>query len=529
MATKKSGLEQFQLMPITGGIQEMTTEGFLAKPDAKTGNGSEVRNLENFELTQSGGLKKVGGITQLGATLDGAIQGLFVYKGSRYAIAKGIIYQYKNKVWTNITSGLSETGSIHTSLIDELVILCDGVNKPFTFDGVSLVALAPTLTLMGGKQSLGYHNRLWYFSDTQDTSRVFYSDVLDIDTGYDVGFIACGLNDGQKITAIFPFFIPLSMQPAILVGKTNSVGLITGLGTPESPYRYDVLNSDIGMVGASAFVQYGQNCAYLTGAGVATYIGDKQYGNLIQSYLSASVEKSFLTRVNFSLLENALAWYEPKKRRISFAFTEKGYTKNNVIWHYDVQFEAWYKERFPNTIGKKGITAVYVAEDGERLHGDSIGRVCVQNDFAYNVLGQDITCVLETDSIITGGDILNKTIRQCDWTFESNGVSSVLIETFLEYGNKIGNSYPLTLVSPNNTYTTSRPIWGQSAFGTQEARDIKGSKYGKARYSASPIVRKTIYPAGHSCSIKYRLTHKSKTAGFSIRNMNMLYEASGWR
>ncbi len=211
MATKKSGLEQFQLMPITGGIQEMTTEGFLAKPDAKTGNGSEVRNLENFELTQSGGLKKVGGITQLGATLDGAIQGLFVYKGSRYAIAKGIIYQYKNKVWTNITSGLSETGSIHTSLIDELVILCDGVNKPFTFDGVSLVALAPTLTLMGGKQSLGYHNRLWYFSDTQDTSRVFYSDVLDIDTGYDVGFIACGLNDGQKITAIFPFFIPKSI------------------------------------------------------------------------------------------------------------------------------------------------------------------------------------------------------------------------------------------------------------------------------------------------------------------------------
>lgn len=526
--------QKYPLLPFSGGMNTIKTEGTLNTASTSE-SGAEVRLMENWEPNESGGIQEISGLEQVGVTLEGAVQAIFDWERIQgdsvtYAVAGGALYALVNNVWEARAAGMSSTAAfIDWTIADDKVIFCDGQNKPFVYDGVAIAELAPDLTKAGARAALYDHNRLFYYSIIEDTSLIFYSDPLDIENGYDVQFIPCQVNDGQHLTAIYSFFVPLTMQPAIMVGKTRSMGVITGDGTDDSPYVFDTLNNAMGIAGNRAFSQFGQNCMYLTDSGVTSYITDKQYGNLEQTQISFSVKDQF-DNLPLEGLENALSWYEPKKRRVSFAVCPLGSNVCDVVYHYDLQYKAWYKETFPIGVPfPVNITAAFVARDGTRLTGDSYGRVSKVVSGLSSVLGSPITSVLTTDSLDFGNGDYSKRLLQVDFSFIASGASQITIDTFTSYGSKKGASCTLTLSNPANTYTAATFVYGSAVFGamvfgTDTGGSSAGARYGVSYYAAPPVVQKTIHPAGFVDTIKFKITHTTGGGRLKLQDMSALFQ-----
>jgi hypothetical protein len=532
MASGKT--QKLSLLPFSGGMNTIKTEGTLDTASSSKA-GSEVRLMENWEPNESGGVQEMAGLEQVGGTLESSVQALFDWERTQgtivsYAVAGGNLYALINNVWVEQAAGMSSSaGYVDWTIANDRVVFCDGENKPFVWDGVNLSELAPSLTKAGARASLYDHNRLFYFSRKEDTSLVFYSDPLDIESGYDVQFIPCQVNDGQHLTAIYSFFVPLTMQPAIMVGKTGSMGIITGDGTGESPYVFDTLNNAMGIASTRAFSQFGQNCMYLTDSGVTSYITDKQYGNLEQAQISFSIKDQF-DNLPLENLSSALSWYEPKKRRVSFAVCPAGVLRCDTIFHYDLQYSAWYKETFPKTAALPvNITAAHVKRNGTRLTGDSHGRVSKTLEGLGTVLGEDRTTILITDSLDFGMGDYNKRILHADFSFIASGASQITIETFTGYGSKRGAVCTLTLSNPSNTYTGEAFVYGQAVFGsmvygTDSGGAAVGARYGTAFYAAPPVVQKTIHPSGYVDTLKFKLTHNSGGGTLKLQDMSILFQ-----
>lgn len=532
MASGKT--QRLELLPFSGGMNTIKTEGALST-SSSGGGGSEARLLENWEPNESGGIQEMSGLEQVGGSLGAPVQALFDWERLRgsvvtYAVAGGSLYALVNNAWVEQASGMSSSAPfIDWTIANDKVVFCDGENKPFCWDGTTLNELAPDLTKVGARASLYDHNRLFYFSQKEDTSLVFYSDPLDIESGYDAQFIPCQVNDGQHLTAIYSFFVPLTMQPAIMVGKTRSMGIVTGDGTGDSPYVFDTLNNATGIASTRAFSQFGQNCMYLTDSGVTSYITDKQYGNLQQSKISYSVQDQF-DKIPLNSLSSALSWYEPKKRRVSFAITSGGGTLCDTIFHYDLQYSAWYKETFPRGVASPvNITAAYITRDGTRLTGDSYGRVSRVVDGLGTVLGSPRTTTIITDSITFGQGDYNKRILHVDFSFIATGASQLTVETYTSYGSKRGAQCTLTLSNPSNTYTGETFVYGQAVFGamvygTDTSDNATGARYGTAFYAAPPVVQKTIHPAGFADTLKFKITHDTGGGTLKLQDMSILFQ-----
>jgi len=346
-------------------------------------------------------------------------------------------------------------------------------------------SVADLTVVTGSRQSVWYQNRLWIFGNAANPSNVYYSDVLDPTTKYSIQFLPCSPGDGEKITSLRPYFIPGQLSPVLMVGKSGQqVGIIRGDGSTINPYTYIAVNNDAGIPGFRQIVQFGSDVAYLTRNGVASYQSDNQFVNLPFRFLTDKVRNSFLN-LNQSQIQDALCWYDKNKTRITFAVPEPTNITPNLLWHYDVRVNSWYKERWG--IGQD-CTAAFTDSDGTLYHGDSNGKIYQHSDTLNAFDANAISAFYKTGFMDFGLPGVYKRILEARITLRSTAASSLGVGVAYDYGQSIG---------PGNTVLVNG---GASSWG---AAGINWSLTPPPVWGAAPLQNKKFYPSGYFKTIQF--------------------------
>jgi hypothetical protein len=502
----KGKITTVDLLPLTGGMNTASQEGGLALHRASSLGGgtpqTELRLLENFYFGNATSVKKTFGFELFKDLGAGKVTGIIRFKKSGIndlLIMKGGSL-YKDSSVTALASGFHATNTTDFTVANDKCVICDQVTAPKTWDGTTVATLGDGCPI-GALQTVYYQNRLWVFSTDYDTSRVFYSNPLDITAGYSTQFVACGLNDGQKIVAMQEFFIPGQLKPVLLVSKEKSIGIITGSGATDDPYYFVKINNDVGVSSSRSFVQFGQDMAYLTNRGVSTYSTNITNGNLQNTYISMKVQPSFIDNPALAY-KDAMTWYDYRNNRLGFAVAENQSAHCNAIWYFDLMYQAWYREKWGTS---QKLTAVFVDDDGILLHGDENGKVWRHSEQAQSFGGQPIISRVITDSF-SAETMLNARVMEAFLFIKSSGIDNTLsVQHRFDWNAREGQIINIAIP------TSDAAIYGVA-------------HYNMDRYSTLPILQRRWYPKGWFRTISMDLTHTSSSSDIEIYGLKLIIE-----
>lgn len=213
---------------------------------------SEIVNLYPLELDRPTPFVARPGLTQAGAQLgaSGKRTGQWVGQftkldGTEYTVAvvggQGVYtYNWSTAAWSNVVTvanlttasiTLSETARVYTVTFANTLVVSDGVNTPWTWDGTSgaggLTKLTAAPVFFG--QPTVYYAKLFGIKNTARSS-IVWSEELDATTGYESGFTnvwTLGQTDQDALYAI------VGTNEALYYFRAHSSGAISGAVNSE--------------------------------------------------------------------------------------------------------------------------------------------------------------------------------------------------------------------------------------------------------------------------------------------------------
>ncbi len=500
MAKTATGFRRtFRINNMTGLMNTMAEENayLTLDPNANLGAGAisvpfEFKNVTNWMPLNRGGLSKTFGYSLHKNTGSGtAITGLYRFTpssgSSQFLVSTGsTLYTLSAGVLTATGMTVSNNAYLHFETAYDKAIVCDGFGDPKTYDGSTVANLssgADATVIQGARQSAFYANRLFLFSATHDTSLLYYSDPGNIAAGYASNFIACDVNDGQKITAIAKFFIPGDLSPVIIVAKDRSIGVVTGDGTTDDPYTFSKISNDLGVPGFRQIVQYQQDATLLTQRGVTSYRTALQNNNIEQALLTRNITNQF-TSLNSATLNQALAWFDWRNRRITYALPSPSSSVPDTLWHYDVDLRGWYRQNGFT------VTAAFVDTDGYVYTGNNTGEIFKHDPAVNQYNGGTITATLQTPYLDFYEPEYHKRINHARIVVRGNGEYQLGVSTSLNYGTSQGSSHTIPISS--GSYGWNGGVWTNNV-----------AVY---RWGASPLNRHKFFPGGIFQNIAFTFT-----------------------
>lgn len=502
MANKKSvtygSTAKFRLNNMRGGLNTTAEETAYNTfdPNAQYGIGFETvafefKRLENWKPTYRGGQSKTFGYSLYcnTATTD-VITGLYRYIKSdgtnQFIISHGTtVYRFDGTTKTSI--GMTVANAfLHFETAFDSLIVSDGVGNPQKYDGTTVANLttgADATAAAGAQQCIFHQNRLFLFSKTHDRSLVYYSDPGLIAQGYSTNFVQCDVNDGQKITAIYAFFIPGNLQPLIIVGKERSMGIIVGDGTDTNPYTFVKIAKDGGVASFRGIVEFEQDAAILSFNGIASYNGALQNQILSKKLLTSKIANQF-TSLNPTNLPNALCWLDQNNRRFSYALPTGTNTYGDTIYHFDIDLGGWYTQTGFIT------TSAFVDTDGVVYTGDSTGKVYKHQSSVHNYNGSVIMATMETPYLDFFEPNYYKQIVSAKAVARGQGDYSFGISCSLDNGLGTGTSHTINLSGGN--YTWGGGTWNSS---------------GSYKWGTAPLVRELFFPGEMFENLSFTITN----------------------
>jgi hypothetical protein len=446
----------YSITDFTGGIDPLNAENparFLRN------NRVPAIDIENFMPTSTGYQRKTTGFKQIAIVNQGVVTNFhrFTQFGGTSLLLASIgnkLYKWTDSTLTDLGLELDPANIPHFETAYNMCVICDGTQTLRLFDGIAFTSVisGSTNILLGSIQSLFYQNRLWVFGNPQNQSILYYSNPNDIANGYAQQFVNCDINDGQAITGISQLFIPGQLEPVILVAKTHSIGIVTGDGSLNNPYTFSKINQTLGVHHFTHVLGISQSVILLTDKGVYQCHSDIQNLNLSFSILSEAVNENLL---NASQTNTAMfrVFHDWSRHRVSFSVAEKGYPYPNLLYHYDLRFKCWYKERwFPGQYG----CAHYIDTDGTWRHGDDVGGVFTHgNELDFN--SKPITCIYKTPFVGFANPNKTTQLLALGLRLKSNGQFPLLVSMGFDYGARPGPTYTIDRASSN--YHWNNGVW----------------------------------------------------------------------
>jgi hypothetical protein len=412
---------------------------------------------------------------------------------------------------TTITTTLSASTAHYMSVMQDRLIICDGVNAPNVWDGTTVTQLfsqngAGPNVCIGAKGATYSQERLWLWGmPNNDANLVFYSVPNDLTQGYATQFVACGLGDGERITCVIEMFRPSNFDTVLVVFKNNNtVGLITGGGTVANPYTYTVVSRNAGVPGANCAVQFGQNVAYLTRNGVNTLMSDIQNVNMAVGELTKNVKNKFLS-LDFVNLSQSIALEDPKNSRLTFLVPEAGNAYSNVLWHYHTSLGCWFKERW--AMGNKATSATMDSADGLMVHGDEAGKL-YRHTSVFSHAGESIESKLVTPYLSYNGHYRAQ-FRECAITVAAFGNSTIGISLKYDNGARIAKGQSININSAS--YTWNGGLWNSD---------------GSYQWVSELKQRRRFWPPGYFVNCQTVYSHISSAGPVQLFEMRWNVEGS---
>lgn len=228
---------------------------------------NQTPSLQNMFIDEKeGSLVTVRGFTQSVATVTlGKINFQFEYNkddgSSEFIVSDSSILLTTSDLvsFTLLKTGLTATSRLRAVQIRKKVWFVDGVNRPFTYDGSTVVVLdggtyggIKTPIVPKGLHIAYWLNRVWIGNTTDDVTELAFSAISTTDSipiaivpdsewaWRDTHKLYIGRGNGQSITALF------LDKSQLKVGKTKSIYTI--FGTDVSNFRELITNSHTGIV-----------------------------------------------------------------------------------------------------------------------------------------------------------------------------------------------------------------------------------------------------------------------------------------
>lgn len=283
--------------------------------------------------------------SQLGAT--GKRTGQLVYQftkrdGTQYTVAivggQGIYtFNWSTRAWSqvvtvaNLTTAsitLSETARVYAVTFTDKMVISDGVNKPFMWDGTSgaggLTSLTNAPVVYG--QPVVYYAKLFGIKSTE-RSTIVWSEENTPNTGYEAGGFnnawTLSQTDSQGIYAL------KATNEALYVFRARSITAITGAvsSTFSTSGVRESVSETIGTTSPAAVVEY-ERSIYFPDAFGRPQVVQPGLG-VLDPPLWRDVRET-VTGIDLTQLAAADGWYDPETRLVCLSYVEIGQSSNSA-------------------------------------------------------------------------------------------------------------------------------------------------------------------------------------------------------
>ncbi len=217
------------------------------------------------------------------------------------------------------------------------LFLCNGVDEIYTsVGGGTNIATVGAATITGARAIVGHKGRA-LFGNVKDSGsnrrdqRVHYSIVGDPEnvTGTGSGFVDLD-EDAFPIAAAAVVAGNVCMyKGGTGVGGSLVIGTPTGL--TNTPYRWDTLSghsASVGIVAPRTLQVISPSLAFYLGHD-AFYLHDGARGVLP---VAQTIAEDIVSRLSYSALSMAVAWYKPRSGEIHVAIPTGGSSYANEVW-----------------------------------------------------------------------------------------------------------------------------------------------------------------------------------------------------
>lgn len=221
---------------------------------------------------------------------------------------------------SSLLTGLSVAKRYSFAQLQDYLIICNGVDLPKKYDGTTItdITAAPRAALV-----CTYKNRVFMAKTSTDKSRIYFSDILNVDSWPAVNFIDVNPSDGDEIADNIP------LPTALLIVKQHNVYFLQGY----SPQTFQVVNAGRGGTISSwgaVWTPYGIFVVDREGVWATDFRTQKR--------LTVDIQKIW-DGLNQRRLDNAACLYY--QDMLITAVPNGADNNNSLVLVYDLQQKAW--------------------------------------------------------------------------------------------------------------------------------------------------------------------------------------------
>lgn len=218
---------------------------------------------------------------------------------------------------TELDTGLSPGGQWHFATLLSKCVMTNKLDPPKVWDGNK-----PIEILKGSPPHAQYitahKNYLFMAGSSEGPSRLYFSEVLNIESWPVLNFIDVSPNDGDWITGLLPY------DDYLIITKNRSVWLLVGSGPSDFEVRR--IHDGIGCVAPRSLVRVVDSFAFASTEGI--YLSDISTPTLISERLKETWKK-----MNRRRLHQIAGEFYDHKLRMDLPFGSS--TVNNIRIIYD--------------------------------------------------------------------------------------------------------------------------------------------------------------------------------------------------
>lgn len=383
---------------------------------------------------------------------------------------------------TLLASDFTPGGQFYFDTLLDYAVIVNGIDAPRKYDGttVSLVGGSPP----HGRYVAAHKNRMWIAGTTSNPSRLYFSDILNIDSWPVLNFIDIAPNDGDVITGIMP------LGDYLVISKGHSVWLLTGEGVNTFAVRR--IHADRGAYAPRSIVTMNGSLCFVSDDGI--YLSD-----LTQAVLISERVKNTWSGLNHRRINQAASWFDDHKLYVAVP------SANSIINDTIIVFDS-LRQSFAGVItGWKASCWCYLREAGKIVslygHSDKIQVSEINNGYSDN--GLAIPFIWRSKEFNFGTPESYKRWNKIYMEISPASTSANLVITFFVDGQQIGSTTVTVLPGDKNVVYTllalaSRAgVVGGHRLALQVAQDVLNNPVGIQLISIEYLL-KGVKPAVYS-------------------------------
>lgn len=324
---------------------------------------------------------------------------------------------------TQLASDFTQGGSFYFDTLLDYCVVVNGIDTPRKYDGT-------TLSTLGGSpphsQLVAVHkNRMWFVVG----SRLYFSDLLDIETWPVLNFIDISPNDGDYITAL------KQVSDYLVITKRHSTWILSGEGT--NTFAVKRIHPNRGAYAPRSLAMVNDMLCFVSDDGI-------YFSDLVQAVLISERVKDYWNTLNSRRFNQAACWHADHKLYV--AVPSSNSLVNDRVIVYDT-----LRQCFVGIIPNWNVSCFAEFREGGKkidLYGHSDKGQVSQIDIGYSDNGVAIPFLWKSREMNFGASEILKRWNQIFIDVVPAATDVTLQVTFFVDGVAKG---PMPLTIPGDT------------------------------------------------------------------------------